>query len=242
MQRLGGSLWLSFETSKFRKESLTEIASRDHDFRHMISTDEELLKLAADGSKHALGILFTRYQASILRMITARMDPRIISRVDAMDVIQEVHVEVECRLHEYLQNPGVSFSRWMRFLAKQKLVEILRRHVFTQARDVRREVPLTNDPSAEESFSLAGYLLGNAQSPSSIMAKAEVKIRVNSAIEKLDPDDREILLLRHVERLRTTDASIRLGISPNTCRQRHHRALKQLRTLLIESDLSWGDL
>lgn len=211
----------------------------------MIPTDEELLNLAEIGDKQSLGCLFSRYQVRLLSLIAARIDPRVISRVDALDVLQEVHLEVELRLHEYVSKPDVSFYHWMRFLAKQKLAEIVRRHVFTQARDVRREVSLPRDPSEDMSVELAGILLGNAQSPSCIMAKAEVKIRVNSAIEKLDPDDREILLLRHVG-LRTADACIRLGISPNTCRQRHIRALKQLRTLLrtllIESDLSWGDL
>lgn len=208
----------------------------------MIPTDEELLNLAEIGDKQSLGCLFSRYQVRLLSLIAARIDPRVISRVDALDVLQEVHLEVERRLHEYVSKPDVSFYHWMRFLAKQKLAEIVRRHVFTQARDVRREVSLPRDPSEDMSVALAGILLGNAQSPSCIMAKAEVKIRVNSAIEKLDPDDREILLLRHVEQLRTADASIQLGITPNTCRQRHIRALKRLRTLLLESDLSWGDL
>ncbi len=208
----------------------------------MSATDQELLNLAACGDKQSLGILFTRYHARLLSMIAVRMDSRIVSRVDALDILQEVNLEVERRLHEYLERPGVSFYTWIRFLAKQKHAEIVRRHVYTQARDVRREVPLPKDPSAALDVALAGYLLGNVQSPSSIMAKAEVKIRVNSAIEKLDPDDREVLLLRHVEQLRTADASIQLGITPNTCRQRHIRALKRLRTLLLESDLSWGDL
>lgn len=117
----------------------------------------------------------------------------------------------------------------MRFLAKQKLVEIVRRHVYTPARDVRREERQPNDRSGNLSHAIAGFLMSNVQSPNVKMAKAEVKVLVNAAIARLDPFDLEILELRHVDRIRTADASARLGISQNACRQRHIRALRTVR-------------
>jgi RNA polymerase sigma factor (sigma-70 family) len=49
-------------------------------------------------------------------------------------------------------------------------------------------------------------------------------------------------VLRHVEQLTTSEIAERLQITQNTCRQRHLRALKKLRELFVEAELSWGDL
>ncbi len=89
---------------------------------------------------------------------------------------------------------------------------------------------------------LAGFLTGKINSPSSVVCKAEVRRLVRDCIERLEPMDREILMLRHVEKMKTADVADRLQISQNTCRQRHIRSLKRLRDLLIECDLSWGDI
>ena len=179
----------------------------------MTLSDQELLELAAKADKHSLGILFTRYRPKLLSMIAIQIDPRVSTRMDESDILQEVHLEAERRLHEYLAKPELSFYRWMRFLAKQKLVEIVRRHVYTPARDDRRKERLPNDRSGGGSHAIAGFLMSNVQSSNVKMAKAEVKVLVNAAIAKLDPSEREILELRHVDRIRTADASARLGIS-----------------------------
>lgn len=208
----------------------------------MNDSDEQLLQLAVDGDTRALGELFSRYVPQLRKMVSSRIDPRVAARIDVSDVIQEVHVEVVRRLGEYSMDSGVTLYHWMRFLTKQKLAEIARRNIVAQARDVRREQPLNKFDPANSSIVLAAHLLAKVNSPSSVVSKAEVARLVNEAIGKLDVIDREVLLLRHVEQLKTAEAAEKLGISQNTCRQRHIRALKQLRELLLEHDLSWGDL
>jgi len=208
----------------------------------MNRSEEQLMKLVAEGDPEALGQLFLQYLPRLKGLVSARIDPRIAARVDESDVMQEVHVEVIRRMQEYLEKPSVPFYDWMRFLTKQKLDEIVRRHLGVQARDVRRERPLKKINSGDSSMFLAGVLSGKINSPSSVAGKAEVKTLINAAVNKLSPIDREILLLRHVEQLRTAEAAEQLDISQNTCRQRHIRALKQLRELLLECGLSWEDL
>ena len=143
---------------------------------------------------------------------------------------------------EYLSKREISFYDWMRFLTKQKIAEVGRRHLGAQSRDVRRERPFNKNSTGNSSVLFAGFLAGKINSPSSVVSKAEARRLVRECIEKLDPLDHEILMLRHVEQMKTADVAERLEISPNTCRQRHIRSLKKLRDLLVECDLSWGDI
>ncbi len=85
----------------------------------------------------------------------------------------------------------------MRFLAIQKLAEIVRRNVHAQARDVRREQTEFNGHFDGSSVALASFLLGNVATPNAAVAKAALKQFDDTAINALEPNDREILLLGH---------------------------------------------
>jgi len=206
----------------------------------MEDSDEDLLRLALSGNTLALGELFRRYEPILRKTVSKRIDPRIASRLDVSDVIQEVQVEVVRRLQEFSGNSEITLLDWMRFLTKQKMAEIVRRNIKAQARDVRREQPIVRSRNGDSSLVLASYLLAKENSPSSVVSRAEIARIVNEAVDKLDAIDRDVLMLRHVEQLKTVETAERLGISQNACRQRHVRALKQLRELLLQCDLDWG--
>ena len=208
----------------------------------MEHSEENLVRLALAGDTLALGELFRLYEPILRKLISRKLDPRIASRLDVSDVIQEVQVEVVRRLLEFSGNAEITMLDWMRFLTKQKMAEIVRRNITAQSRDVRREQPIVRSRNGDSSLVLAAHILAKVNSPSSVVSKAEVARIVNDAVNKLEEIDREVLLLRHVEQLKTDATAERLGISQNACRQRHIRALKQLRELLMQCDLSWGDI
>ena len=56
---------------------------------------------------------------------------------------------------------------------------------------------------------------------------------VQTALGKLSKNDRQILALRSAEQLAYEDIGHRLGIKPDTARQRHKRALAHLRAELV---------
>lgn len=203
------------------------------------STERILIEQAAAGDSSAVSKLFVIHHDRLSRMINARLDPRLLPRLDPSDVIQEVNVEVARRLPEYLEKQEIPFFNWLRFLTRQKLAELVRRNIFTQARDVRREVPIHRNV-AESSFALSGYLQEHITSPSSQLQKDELHQLLLETIELLPEMDREILQLRHVEHLSSAETAVELGITENTCRQRHIRALKRLKELLSQNGIRWG--
>ena len=206
----------------------------------MCDSEKKLLMSAALGNAIDLNRLLALHRARLKRMIMTRLDPRLQGRLDASDVVQEVHFEVSQRFNEYLKNPDVPFFNWIRFLAKQKMAECVRRNINTQMRDVRREESMANDRMADSSIALTRFLIGAAEKPSAALDKEEVNQLVAHAIESMSELDREILLMRHVEQLSTEEAATELGISVNTCRQRHLRALQRLRELMADLDVHWS--
>lgn len=182
-----------------------------------------------------LGELFEQYGERLRRMVRLRLDRRMRGRVDESDVIQEAYLEATERFAEYQKNPEVPPFIWLRFLTGQKLAQLHRRHLGTQARAVGREVQLYRGamPSAT-SAALAAQLVGQQTSPSEAAVRAELKLRVQEALNGMDEIDREVLALRHFEQLTNAEAAQVLDIDEPAAYKRYVRALKRLKGLFGE--------
>jgi RNA polymerase sigma-70 factor (ECF subfamily) len=196
----------------------------------------ELLRRAADGDGQRWGELLERHRDRLKRMVGLRMDQRLHGRIDPSDVIQEAYVEASQRLAEYLREPGMPFFLWLRFLAGQKLLTLHRHHLGTRMRDAGREVSIYRGRAPEAtSASLAAQLMGHSTRVSEAAVRAELKMRLQEAINSLEPLDREVLTLRHFEQLSRAEAARELGIEESACGKRYLRALKRLKEVLAQS-------
>jgi RNA polymerase sigma-70 factor (ECF subfamily) len=100
-------------------------------------------------------------------------------------------------------------------------------------RDARREVSLYSDALPEaSSAALAAQLLGEHTSPSEAAVRAEQLLRLQEAVNRLDPLDREVLSLRHFEQLSRAETAQVLGIEEAAAAKRYIRALKRLKDTL----------
>jgi RNA polymerase sigma-70 factor (ECF subfamily) len=79
---------------------------------------------------------------------------------------------------------------------------------------------------------LAARLLGNLTSPSQAAIRAERKIRLQEALNSMDPLDREILVLRHYEQMTNGHAAAALGLNESAASKRYIRALERLEGIL----------
>jgi RNA polymerase sigma-70 factor (ECF subfamily) len=199
------------------------------------SGTSRLLRQAADGDGASLGALLTRHEGRLRRMIAFRLDPRLQGRIDPDDVVQEVHLAASEHLADYLQRPTMRLFLWLRGIAGNKLLELHRRHLGTPMRDARREVSLHRGalPGAT-SAALAAQLLGQQTRPSEAAVRAEAKIRLQEALNGMDPLDREVLALRHFEQLTNAEVAHVLQIKEATAGKRHLRALGRLREILAQ--------
>ena len=192
-----------------------------------------LLRRASEGDRESRGALLTRHEERLRRMVAFRMDPRLQGRLDPADVVQEIFLEACQHLAEYLPQSEVPFFLWLRGIAGNKLRELHRHHLGTQMRDARREVALYHGAMPEAtSAALAARLLGHATRPSEAAMRAEATIRLQEALNGMDPLDREVLALRHFEQLTPAETAKVLGIKEKAAGMRYVRALRRLKKIL----------
>ena len=100
---------------------------------------QRLLDRAKDGDSDAANGLLERHREVLRRMVEARLDDRIKRRVDASDIVQDVLVDANRRLKEYLENPQMAFLPWLRHIAQDRMIDAHRRHRGSAKRSVDRE-------------------------------------------------------------------------------------------------------
>ena len=193
---------------------------------------DELSWLEADGQQ-ALAALFSQYQDRLRRMVRFRLDQRLWGRVDPADVLQETFIETSRRLPEYLDDPAVPVFVWLRSMTSQVLVNVHRRHLGAKMRTAALEVSMHRAGGGQAtSLSLAARLAANLTSPSQAAVREEMVNSLRTAFDAMDPIDREVLVLRHVEQLGNADVAALLGIGATAASNRYVRALERLRSLL----------
>ncbi len=192
-----------------------------------------LLERLRGGDRQALVDLYQQHRERLRRMVEVRMDTRLQGRADASDVLQDGFLDVAARLQSYLRDPKLPPFLWLRLIVSERLTIYHRRHLGTKMRDIAQEVSLYRDPMPQaSSAALASMLLGRLTSPSRAAIRAEQVLRVQEAINSLDPLDREVVALRHFEQLSRSETAEVLGITEEAGAKRYIRAIKKLKGIL----------
>ncbi len=190
-----------------------------------------------DGDKQALALAFELFQPRLAKMVELRMDSRLKGRIDSNDVLQEAFLTLQKKLPRYCESADLPLFLWFRLETLQKLIDMHRFHLGTQMRSAGQEVSLHKGPSPQvSSLSLAEQLLGRLTSASVAAMRSELRLKVQEALNQMEPIDREILALRHFEELTNAEAARVLELSPTAACNRYVRALRRLKDVLEASD------
>src|SRR5208337_1597325 len=192
------------------------------------------LLMASRNDPAALEAALGEHRGRLRRIVALRLDRRLQGRIDPSDVIQEAYLEAARRLPEYLREPKpMPVFLWLRFLAAQSLQVVHRKHLGVMARDAGREISIHAGrmPQAT-SAALAAQLLGHDTRASEAAIRAERRLRLEQALNQMDPLDREVLALRHFEQLSNSECARVLGLKETTATKRYIRALRKLKEIL----------
>ena len=85
---------------------------------------------------------------------------------------------------------------------------------------------------------LAAQLCDDELTPAAAATWRELQRRFQQAVEELDEQDREIVLMRHFEQLSNQEVAQALELSAAAASMRYLRAMRRLRTLLKEPNSS----
>jgi RNA polymerase sigma-70 factor (ECF subfamily) len=195
---------------------------------------QELLRQVGSGDGDAVNRLMERHRQALRRMVQLRLDRALGARVDASDIVQDVLWEASRRLSDYLRDAKVPFHLWLRELAKDHVIDAHRRHRKAQRRSVDREQALAPRFAEHSSLDLAAQLRDNELTPAAATIRKELERRFLAALDQMEEEDAEIVLMRHFEQLSNTEAAQALGLSPAAAGMRHLRAIRRLRAILGE--------
>ena len=191
------------------------------------SDTTHLVEQAVRGDQQAWGELLARHRDRLRRMVALRLDRRLQGRVDASDVIQEAMLEASRRLAEYRQNPTMPFFLWLRVPHRPAAAGAAPPP--PRGPGPRRgpgDLAVSRRHARDDHGRAGGPAPGPASPrPARPRIRAERKIRLQEALNSLDPIDREILALRHFEQLSNGEAAEVLGLDKSAASKRYARAL-----------------
>src|SRR5262249_37623824 len=156
--------------------------------------------------------LLDRHRDRLRQMIAVRLDHRLAPRVDPSDVVQDVLLEADQQLADYLKKRPLPFFPWLRQIAENKLVDLYRRHVTARRRSVSREELSVERLPDESAWELADRLFTPGSGPLAEVVRQEMRRKLREALDRLSERDREVLVLRHLEQLSTAEISEILAI------------------------------
>jgi RNA polymerase sigma-70 factor (ECF subfamily) len=191
------------------------------------------LRRAIGGNQAAWAEVLAPHRKRLRRMVALRLDQRLRGRIDPSDVLQAALLQAAQAMPKYLERPEQPVFLWLRWLTGMTLQLVHHQHLGVQARDADREVQLLDRPVPEvSSVALAAQLLGRDTRPSVAAIRAERQLRLQEALNAMDPLDREVLVLRHFEELTNVEVARELQLKESAASKRYIRALHRLKEIL----------
>jgi RNA polymerase sigma-70 factor (ECF subfamily) len=193
-----------------------------------------LLQAAARGDQVAVQSLLERHRERLRRMVALRLDSRLSARVDASDVVQEAMMDAARKLVDYERERPLPFYPWLCRLTAEQLAIVHRMHR-CGTRSVGREQHAFARPD-DSARLLADRLVATDTTPGHAVVREERRQRVHTALERLTPPDREILVMRYLEDLTFPEIAAILDIGESAAKMRHLRAIERIRSVLRSDD------
>jgi RNA polymerase sigma-70 factor (ECF subfamily) len=185
-----------------------------------------LLLQAKAGSGDALNRLFEHVAARLLALIRLRMGSGIRSRMESRDILQACMMKAFENLDRLKGETSETLMAWLARIAENEIRDQAE-YLGRKRRDMDRDIPIEDEArdrlKAQVRSQVSQVILGH-----------EMK-RLERALENLDPDYREIILLRKMEELSYEEIGRRLGKSPDACRMLLARAMTAAALKLKES-------
>jgi len=191
----------------------------------------QLFRRAKAGDGEALGRLLESYRPFLALLARLQIARRLQGKTDASDVVQDVILETHCNFALFRGASEKEFLAWLRRILADRLTKLVRHYQGTKRRDVRleRDMAAAVDNS---SHILANSLVSQQSSPSEQVAHREQAVLMASALDQLPSDQREVLILRHLEELTFGEVAERMGRTVDSVKGLWTRGLASLRRIL----------
>ena len=187
----------------------------------------ELVILAKGGNEPALEQLCRVYGERVRRIIRLRMGKELRSRLESMDMVQDVLMCAFMDLEEFTYTSEGDFLRWLGQIAENRIRDNLDK-LHADKRDIRKEIPLQDDAEASNDDYARVPEPARNTTPSVILSKKEELDKLEKAIDKLKPEYREVIIWAKIDGLSYKEIGNRLGKSADAAGHLLLRAMVSL--------------
>lgn len=190
------------------------------------------LTAARGGSLEALGKVLDACRGYLLGIAERRLGAELRSKGGASDLVQQTFLDAHCQFERFQGESERELLAWLRQILLHNLAHFQRRYRGTGKRDLSREAPLAGEASSTDG---GRDLVLQTPSPSERMVAREEAEVVQTALERLPAEYRQVLALRHHEQLTFEEIGRRLGRSTSGARSLWLRAVECLNEELGKS-------
>jgi RNA polymerase sigma-70 factor (ECF subfamily) len=167
------------------------------------NSDSALIAAAINGAEPAFRELFRRHTPHLLQFVTRVLGA---SRADAEDVVQDTWLRAYPALVTFRNDS--SFSTWLCSVGLRAALDSMRRGKRHMADSLFEEDSWSDPPSTED------------------------RMDIETAIARLAPGYRMVLVLHDVEGFTHEEIALQLGIAPGTSKAQLFKARRVMRALL----------
>jgi RNA polymerase sigma-70 factor (ECF subfamily) len=180
--------------------------------------DRTLVERILGGDRDLFGVLVTRYERRVVNYVY-----RITHRYEeAHDLTQEIFVKVYLALDRF--DPKYQFSTWLFRIAQNSAIDALRKKSIA-------EVPLAR-PTEDEPTGKEREFADDGVSPYRALKNKQLSAAIDTAVEKLPHDYRELIQLRHFAELSYEEIASMKKLPLGTVKNKLFRARNLLKEAL----------
>ncbi|MBI3071078.1 MAG: RNA polymerase sigma factor [Deltaproteobacteria bacterium] len=175
-----------------------------------------------DGDTAAFDTLLARYNRPVFNFIY-----RFVRNTErAEDILQDVFMRVVRGAKDYRRES--KFSTWLYAIARNLCIDDRRREVFRRGPSLDQTIGGDDDDGP----ALIDTVSDSAAGSDEKAFGREIQPRIAAALALLNPDQREVFLLREVSGLAFQEIAEIVGVSENTVKSRMRYAIEHLRKTL----------
>ncbi len=187
----------------------------------MNGDDHRLIADCLKGQTAAFGELVRRYQDRLYNTVYRLVG----SAEDAQDVVQEAFLHAYQSLDRFKGDSR--FFTWLYRIAVNSAISLKRKHRAVVSIHTGRE----GQGGAAEPLDTSAF-----SQPGQTLERAEEERRIQSALSRMSPEHRAVLILKDLEDQKYEDMAQILQVPIGTIRSRLHRARLELRELLEKNE------
>jgi RNA polymerase sigma-70 factor (ECF subfamily) len=197
-----------------------------------LGTDPDtLLERARVGERSARERLLESFRNYLRLLAYTGMGEALQDKADPSDLVQETLLKAHANFVHFRGRNEAELAGWLRQILARNLIDLGRRYHGTEARRVSRERSL-EELLDQSSLALGRLISVGGSSPSEHAQRREMSVVLADALADLNPDYRNVIMLRSLEERSWEDVARRMKRTTGAVRVLWARALTRLRPLI----------